>query len=213
MAEQAAETGAGDPTSQLSNASNVLVLAPSFASTSDAVCADLLVGETANETSVLGITYRQSPTEWIDDWEAHAGGPPERGTVIGIGDRAGPAGPESLDAAVAESWSVETIENPADLTGLGIELSEFLDATRERSGAARPRVCYDSLTALMQYADLQRAFRFLHVVSGRVKSADTLAHYHLDPEAHDEQTLATVKGLFDAVLTLDESGDWSLATR
>ena len=66
--------------------------------------------------------------------------------------------------------------------------------------------CFNSITSLLQYADVQRAFRFLHVVTGRVKTVGGTGHYHLDPEAHDRQTLATLKGLFDAVIEVNEDG-------
>ena len=62
----------------------------------------------------------------------------------------------------------------------------------------------------MLFRSLQRAFRFLHVVTGRVKTAGGVGHYHLDPEAHDRQTLATLKGLFDAVVNVDEDGELSI---
>jgi hypothetical protein len=71
-------------------------------------------------------------------------------------------------------------------------------------------VCFNSVTSLLQYADLQRAFRFLHVVTGRVKTVGGVGHYHLDPDAHDSQTLATLKGLFDAVVEVEEDGSLSV---
>jgi hypothetical protein len=70
--------------------------------------------------------------------------------------------------------------------------------------------CFDGVTSLLQYADLQRAFRFLHVVTGRVKTVGGVGHYHLDPEAHDTQTLATLKGLFDAVIEVEDDGTWTI---
>ena len=71
-------------------------------------------------------------------------------------------------------------------------------------------VCFNSITSLLQYADLQRGFRFLHVVTGRVKTVGGVGHFHIDPDAHDAQTLATLKGLFDAVVEVNDDGSWDV---
>ncbi|MFB6180230.1 MAG: hypothetical protein ABEI77_10970 [Halorientalis sp.] len=212
MAEPVAGRDSTSPTERLRGAANILVLEPSFGNTTSGVCTSLLAGEDPPSATVLGITYRQSPAEWIEDWETDTGTAPAHGLVISVGDRT------DLDVngtapETADRWAVETIENASDLTGLGIELSEFLASAHEAEGVERPRLCFDSLTALLQYADLKRAFRFLHVVTGRVKSANGVGHYHLDPDAHDEQTLATIKGLFDAVVEVDETGGWTVQLR
>lgn len=199
------------PSKRLSGAANILVLEPSFERSTSGVCTDLLAGEDPPSATVLGITYRQSPAEWISVWETYTGTTPAHGMVIGVGDRSAPTADSPSNGA--DRWTVETVENASDLTGLGIELSGFLETATEAESVARPRLCFDSLTALLQYADLKRAFRFLHVVTGRVKTANGIGHYHLDPDAHDEQTLATIKGLFDAVVEIDDSGEWTIKTR
>ncbi len=213
MAEPVASRETTSPSKRLNGAANILVLEPSFGSTTRGVCMDLLTDEDPPSATVLGITYRQSPSEWIDDWEAHTETAPAQGMVLSVGDWTASTVSSGRGPDTVDRWSVEVIENASDLTGLGIELSEFLENAHEAETVDRPRLCFDSLTALLQYADLKRVFRFLHVVTGRVKSANGVGHYHLDPDAHDEQTLATIKGLFDAVVEVDETGEWSAKTR
>lgn len=58
--------------------------------------------------------------------------------------------------------------------------------------------CFDSITALLQYTTVEKAFRFLHVLTNRVRRTGATAHYHLIPGTHDEQALATLGTLFDA---------------
>lgn len=69
-------------------------------------------------------------------------------------------------------------------------------------------MCFHSITALLQYADLSCVFRFLHVLTRHVDTVDGVAHYHIDPTAHDAQTLATIETLFDTVIEY-EDGDWT----
>lgn len=204
MSERAGS--AEEPTpdlSELSDVSNVLLLAPSLGGRGADLCLDLLSQTPPSETNVLAINYHDTPEEWVETWIDHVGVTPVRGGVVSVGQ-----GEETIDDP---SWAVTVVENPTDLTGVGIELSELLSRMANAADDDEQiAVCFDGVTALLQYADLQRAFRFLHVVTGRVKTVDAVAHYHLDPEAHDRQTLATLKGLFDAVLQVNDDGTWTI---
>ena len=204
MSERAgAADGAVPDLSELSDVSNVLLLAPSLGGHGREVCFDLLAQTPPGETNVLVVSYTQTPGELVDDWTDHIGTPPVRGGVVSVGQ--GEAGAED------SSWAVKSVENPSDLTGVGIELSEFLSGIASAAeDDEQIAVCFNSVTSLLQYADLQRAFRFLHVVTGRVKTVGGVGHFHLDPDAHDAQTLATLKGLFDAVVEVDEDGGWEV---
>lgn len=185
--------------SDLSGVSNVLVLAPSLGGHGGEVCLDLLSQTPPSETNVLTITYTDTPQEWVERWLDNSGASPVRGGIVSIGQ---------ADASIDDpSWAVKTVENPSDLTGIGIELSELLSGMATAADDSEHiAVCFNGITSLLQYADLQRAFRFLHVVTGRVKTVGGIGHYHLDPEAHDPQTLATLKGLFDAVIEVEADG-------
>jgi len=197
MAESA---GPGeDDLSELSDVSNVLLSAPALGGQGGDVCDRLLTQTPPSQTNILVVTFTDTPGEWVDDWMESVGVSPVRGGIVSIGQ---------AEAAVDDpSWAVQTVENPSDLTGIGIELSELLSGMATAADEDEHLVvCFDTITSLLQYADLQRAFRFLHVVTGRVKTANGVGHYHLDPEAHDRQTLATLKGLFDAVVEVGEDG-------
>jgi len=190
----------------LSERGNLLVLASSFDKVGTEVCGELLTDAEPSATTVIAVTYRRSAGEWIEGWYEHTSTPPARGIVIGVGDGR-PTDLQDLDVPGRDRWTAESVDNAGDLTGLGIKLSEHLD------GATGPtRFCFDSLTALLQYNDLKPAFQFCHALTGRVKAADAIGHYHLDPAAHDEQTLATIMGLFDASIERSDDG-WTVRTR
>jgi hypothetical protein len=203
MAERA-ETGDSSPDlSQLEGVSNVLLLAPSLGRHGPDAGLRLLTQSPPERTNVLAVSYVETPGEFVGRWEEAAGGSPARGGFVTVGEAEG-----TIDDP---AWAVRAVENPADLTGVGIELSELLSgiatAAEDDEDIA---FCFNSITSLLQYADVQRAFRFLHVVTGRVKTVGGVGHYHLDPEAHDNQTMATLKGLFDAVVEVDADGNWDV---
>lgn len=200
----AAGSGDENPTlAELSGVTNAILMAPSLGGQGSDVCFELLSQTPPSETNILVITFTATPQEWVDDWMDHVGVPPVRGGIVSIGQAEG--------SVEGPAWAAKTVENPSDLTGIGIELSELLSGMATAAGDDEEIVvCFDSITSLLQYADLQRSFRFLHVVTGRVKTVGGVGHYHLDPEAHERQTLATLKGLFDAVVDVDEDGSWSV---
>jgi len=203
MAERAGEEGDGPELSRLSGASNVLVLVSSLGDRGRNACFELLTRTQPSETNVLTVTYTDTAPEFVAHWNDYVGAAPVRGGVVAVGQGGAEAGDPS--------WVAKSVDNPADLTGIGIELSELLSTmSTAADDGEQLAFCFDSITSLLQYADLQRAFRFLHVVTGRVKTADGVGYYRLDPEAHDAQALATLKGLFDAVVEVDENGEWTI---
>lgn len=179
------------------DASNILLLGPSTESPVEDACIDLLGGPTPGQTNVLAIVYGISPAEFVDRWSARMDAPPERGGIVAVGDTEG---------SVEDSeWTIHTVANPTDLSSVGIELSDLLSTLNTPDGA-RTAVCFDNLTALLDHAGLQQAFRFLHIVTGRVETAGAVGHYHIDPDDHDRETMATFEGLFNTVLAVEEDG-------
>jgi len=191
---------------------NVLLLAPPMDACSEDACVDLLTRRDPTEEDVLYVTFVQSPDERLDAWRARMGN--ERPASVGfvdVGDSSrSAAATAQTDGGPGNAVSVQTISSPGNLTDLGIKISSYL--TDWESNGNATAICFNSLTTLLQYADVQRAFRFLHVLTGRVRSVDGFAHYHMDPGAHDEKTLNTLMTLFDGVAEWDD-GAWSVRNR
>jgi len=176
-------------------AATTLVCAPSMSA--DTGCLDLLSG-VEDGTTVLWVTFTRSPSDCIERYEAVATDDVSH-SVIAVGDTA------TIESA-PESVAVETVSTPEDLTGLGITLSQLLSTHDDLV------VCFDSLTVLLQYVDRETAYEFLNAVTGHLYAADATAHFHLDPSAHDTQTIDALASLFDAVARR-EDGEWAVRTR
>jgi hypothetical protein len=188
-----------DVHTELGDARNVLLSAPSLTGGERAVCTDLLLGAAPAETSVLWVTFRRDPGACIEQWTNETDDEPLNAAVVAVGDAA-----TSVDVEWAD---VESVSSASDLTGLGIEIGEFLS-----DWEGNVVVCFDSLTALLQYVDVETAYEFLHAITGQFYAADARAHFHIDPSAHDERTVAAITSLFDAVVTLD-GGDAQVRKR
>ena len=226
-ADTSASSGAGDPESlreATAGADHVLVLADAMDEGADEHCADLLTVAPPAREHVLLVTLRETPDERVDVWRAHVGGelPAETGIVhvggetrsaaaaapgaggmAGVGDPVSPPDP-------ATGVSIEAISSPADLTGLGIKMNGY--CARWAGAPEDIAVCVHGLSTLLQYVSTDRAFRFLHAMTGRLSAVEATAHYHLDPGAHDEQTVNTLRMLFDAVVE-PAGDDWTVSRR
>jgi len=144
------------------------------------------------ERSVLAVLYRHDVRAWTTALRDRCDRI-ESAAAVAVGPTFG-AGPGGDDAAV------RTVSDPTDLTGVGIAVGEWV---RARDADERPIVCLDSLSALLQYADRERAFRFLHALAAQIRSAGATAYVSVDPGAHDEATLGTFRTLFDTVVRTD----------
>ncbi|WP_225741195.1 DUF7504 family protein [Halorussus halophilus] len=204
--------GGGSFRDDVERGASVLLLAPSLHESTDSACLDLLSLDDPDEENLLWVTYTRSPDSCVQDWLGHAGERPDNMRFVSVGEttRSASAVSGSGGASPPGGDLVETLSSPGDLTGLGIKLSEIL---KEWSANDNHTVCcFHSLTALLQYADLQTVYKFLHVLTGRFEATEVTAHFHLDPDACDTQTVSTLTSLFDTVVEFDD-GDWVVRSR
>lgn len=139
---------------------------------------------------VVWVSYTHSPA---DCFARLPDVPAARKAVVDVGGerRSGASGAQET---TTEGGSV-TVTEPGDLTGLGIAVTDHLEPGT--------RLCFDSVTAMLQYVELERAYTFLNSLLGHLWNADATAHFHLDPAAHDARTVAAVASLFDARVATD----------
>lgn len=126
------------------------------------------------------------------------GGSVRRG-VVAVGDGVRPTaadGGPDFSGAVA----VDAVADPGDLQGVGVSISAFLDRWDDLD---RILLCFDSLTELLAHAPPDVALRFVRTLADRLDSAGVVAHFHLDPTAHDESVVDTFGAVFDAVERVD----------
>jgi len=190
--------------------SSILLLSPPMQSATDETCLDLLAQDDPERENVLWVTFTRSPDSCIQDWQGHVGDHPANLRFISVGDTLRSATGTATTTGTSANAVIETLSNPGDLTGLGIQISEVLQQWQDNDNMTV--ACFHSLTSLLQYADVQTVYKFLHVLTGRFNTAGVTAHFHLDPGAHDDQTINTLKSLFDAVAEFDD-GEWDVRTR
>ena len=178
---------------------NVLVLAPSIGGADDERCAKRLSSPPgAASPNVLLVALDETPDRRVDAVvRRSAVSPSNVGVVCCDRVRSGAATGSTATAGVGSGPRVATVSSPGDLTGLGVRIEEVLSAWVDEPGPVE--LCFHSLTTVCQYVDARTAFRFCHAVTRHLDAAGAGSHFHLDPDAVDERTVATLSALFDRV--------------
>ncbi|WP_256295835.1 DUF7504 family protein [Haloarchaeobius salinus] len=168
---------------------NVLV---TTAATDHGHCSDLLETGDPNTRAELTVSLPEAQSEQTGFGSASSTQPARKG-LISVGDvlRSAAEGGPDFGAPVV----MDAVEEPTDLQGIGTAISRYCQRWDEEDYDIV--VCFDSLTELLDHASPEVVFQFCHVLTSRLSSVDALAHFHLDPEAHSDETVATFQSIFD----------------
>ncbi|WP_435178255.1 helix-turn-helix transcriptional regulator [Halorussus sp. AFM4] len=190
---------------QLEESSNVLLLAP-LTPTGNRACLELLASTASPaEANIAAVTYTPPPETWISDWRTHI--------------EELPAELAFIHANTVETSGDEGTEIPSDVSVARVDPNQPMDIiaplseqlTRWKDNGNQTLVSVQTLTILLEYVDFDTAFRYLHILTHRVQAADAIGFYHMDPDIHDEETINTLKPLFDAVVEVSDDGEqWSV---
>ncbi|WP_371191420.1 DUF7504 family protein [Halorubrum miltondacostae] len=182
---------------QFDPGTNVLIQSESRSDRTQNGCHELLFGREENpDPHLLLIRYQQVDGEQLERIASEG----HQIHVIAVGYA------QSVPPAAERTVTVTQINNPNDITRLGIVVSRI---TQGWSDDGREiRVCYGSLNVLLNYRDVKNVFRFLHVFLSTFTKADAVAHFHADPLEGDPQAINTLKPLFDEVISMDSTGTY-----
>jgi hypothetical protein len=97
---------------------------------------------------------------------------------------------------VVDSADVRYLSSAADLTGIGIAVSGWMQDRYHDPERRRTRIGLHSLSTLLMYADLRRVYQFVHVITGRIESSGFAGVFTIDT-ATDAETLNRLTQLFD----------------
>ncbi|WP_417750434.1 RAD55 family ATPase [Salinibaculum salinum] len=98
---------------------------------------------------------------------------------------------------------INRVAAPADMTGIGIGITKCFDRLHD-AGVDEARLGLTNLSTMITYTDKQTVFKFCHVLSSRLDSAEFLGLFTIDSSAHDDQTLQVIKQAFDGLIEIRE---------
>lgn len=135
--------------------------------------------------------------------EVHADQAPDLLSVVdAVGEGSTHGGDDRLQYA----------RGPGDLTGIGIQASKALESFETRGDVADVRFGFHSLSPLLMYSDLERVYRFLHVLTGRIRTAGHVGMFVLT-ESEGSSTVDALGGLFEGMVQVRDEGERELRVR
>ncbi len=212
MADDIIEATPGGLT--IREASNILFLAPSPHPNDITICTDFLSLCPPQNANIwcLGITLSAAEREWY--WKSRVGDLPNKFKILSAGPLQSddePQPDENLHTHGADEITCDHLTDPSNLTQIGINLTSTLsdwEATQNQT-----MICIHSISSLLQYVPLNRVFQFLHKITLEVDQTNAVAHYHMDPSAHEPETIGKLRQLFDSVVRIDKNENWQVVTR
>lgn len=180
-------------------AEHVLVLGGSMDGDVEDYCAERISSPAGTGSSnALLITLDETPDRRFDTVVRHGMGQPANVGIVCCDQTRSTASTQPTHGPeVGPGPWITTVSSPGDLTGLGLRIQQALSAWADEPGPIE--LCFHSLTTLCQSVDERAVFRFCHTVTRHLDASGASAHFHLDPEAVDEQTVAMLSALFDRV--------------
>ncbi|MBM4241232.1 MAG: hypothetical protein FJ150_06175 [Euryarchaeota archaeon] len=102
------------------------------------------------------------------------------------------------------SDQIRYVESPVDLSMMMVATNEFLELYSRHKNIKNVRIVLDSLSTLLMYSDLRTIFRFLHVLTTRVKAVGGVCLIVMEEGAHDEIEEKALQQLTQAIIKMIE---------
>ncbi len=165
------------------------------------------------ETAELRVTFSNDPADRTRGDET----PAELG-LISIGDilrsagadteaETGPTADTGPDFGGPGPVTVDTVDDPRDLSAIGLSISCFCEHWASNDEIDRITVCFRSLDTAISYTSSKDVFQFAHILANRLSSVGATAHFHFDPTTYDDRIVATFGSIFDEVVCDDSIGN------
>ncbi|GAA0518917.1 hypothetical protein GCM10008992_18660 [Halorubrum aquaticum] len=180
------------------------MLAPSQESPDDGACIDLLTHDPPEHTNVLSVTLSASPAERLSVWQREAGS--ELPTRVTIVDGRREMTTDRLPVSESGSISVRGLPEDADLHDVGFAIASQLGAWKDTDETTV--LCLHSVTRLLAAYETDRVIALITALNRLCERLGVIAHSHVDPDAHDEETVATLRPLYDTVIEHTPADGW-----
>ena len=192
----------GLPIEGVEHGTNVLVTGPAMGGIRELTLRMLL--RPTDREGALFVTADTDGKSTLRDYEALGGGLDF--ARVGVVDC-------TEEGVEDTAHNVHAVGSPADLTGIGIEFSSLYERLHA-NGAERVRTGVYTLSPFVVYAPTKAVFRFVHTLTGRIRTADGLGVCAIDPGTVDDQTLSSLAQAFDGKVELrEDDGECAVRVR
>ncbi|MFB6123385.1 MAG: hypothetical protein ABEJ78_08005 [Haloferacaceae archaeon] len=109
-------------------------------------------------------------------------------------------GVDAVDAS-DDPIEVVSLDKRHGLQEVGQAISRVVGDQKTTDGQLS--VEFDVLSEILDKFDMERVFRFLHILTSRLDQADAVSHFYLDPSAQQAATSNVLESVFDLTVAAD----------
>jgi hypothetical protein len=182
----------------IGDATTVLLLAPEVRTRSTDACVAVLDGLGDRIDRAVPVTISLSAAEWRSVWEREVEDGPTLQACVDV-DQETRSTVEATDGG--PTVPIERVTDPTDLEALGRRVSDVLQRADEAGDSVG--VAVHSLTGVLGHVDESTAFKFVYTLGEIARRVDGVVVFHLDPTAHDDETVETFRIVCDAIVGAD----------
>lgn len=113
-------------------------------------------------------------------------------------------------------YTIDYSDNPGDLTGIGMEFSDVFKDIKERKGAAESindddvYLFFDNTSMILNYRDEKTRYRFLHVLTGQLKTSGARGYFNHLIDVEEEGQTNAILSLFDAAVSYSDGEGYTV---
>jgi|GEM_PF-193440 len=181
--------------------SNILLIGPPLCGKEIIVSQIMHHGAAIKENSIINVTTRETGAhilEWFKENKLNL--PLDR---IGIIDCV----TKTPSDEVVMNENIKIAGNSCGLTGIGLKISQLIDEFFIKKKIQNNQLHINSLSTFLMGSNAQNVFRFLQVITKRIKSIGGLGIYLIDGGMHEDQEIATLRQLFDGIIEIESEKD------
>jgi KaiC/GvpD/RAD55 family RecA-like ATPase len=187
-----------DAVSSIRPGASILISGPAMTG-KEALLYDVLAAGADREDGTVAVTTGGEAEDALDQLRSRSASL-DPNTLCGIDCR---ADSDRTEMELDDGSYVHRVAAPSDMTGIGIGITKCFDRLHD-AGVDHGRLGLANLSTMVTYSDKQTVFKFCHVLSSRLDSAEFLGLFTIDSSAHDDQTLQVIKQAFDGLIEIRE---------
>jgi KaiC/GvpD/RAD55 family RecA-like ATPase len=196
---------AGTTLESVASGTNLLVVGDDDTGASDLVYRVLARAPRYHEHAIL-VTTERSTAAVVEAYRSNLADPDDLDHLRVVdGSHSG----LERETGALPATQLEAAASPADVTGLGVGVTNHLRSIR----SARVRIGVVSLSPVIDRLGAERAFAFAHVLTSRVRNADHLGLFAVDPSRHAAEHVRVLQSLVDGTFTVRTTDDGSRELR
>jgi KaiC/GvpD/RAD55 family RecA-like ATPase len=109
-----------------------------------------------------------------------------------------------LETNIEDTEKVKYVSSAVDLTGISVKYSALLEQFWNIEKYKDIRIIIDSLSTLLMYSHVQTVFRFLHILTGRIRKIEGYGIFTLDKSPEIVET-ESINHLIDTVAIIEDN--------